>query len=83
MVSSDLNVLDCIELRYSVGWPCNIVLSESCHNKYNLVLSFLLKLKLVVWSLHDACSRLNRIGERGLASINLRVDLSQEEATDK
>uniref|UniRef100_A0A673IV15 Gamma tubulin complex component C-terminal domain-containing protein n=1 Tax=Sinocyclocheilus rhinocerous TaxID=307959 RepID=A0A673IV15_9TELE len=45
--------LNCLELRYKVDWPVNIVITDSCLNKYNRLFSFLLQLKHMVWSLRD------------------------------
>ena len=33
----DVGVLDFLELRYQVPWPCNIVITENSINKYNRV----------------------------------------------
>ncbi|KAI7812260.1 putative gamma-tubulin complex component 6-like [Triplophysa rosa] len=52
--------LNCLELRYKVDWPVNIVITESCLNKYNRLFSFLLQLKHMVWSLRDVWFHLKR-----------------------
>lgn len=54
------DVLSCLELRYKVDWPLNIVITESCLNKYSGIFSFLLQLKLMVWTLKDICFHLKR-----------------------
>merc|ERR1719322_228611 len=57
----DLDVLKCLKLKYNVSWPCNIIITESCHAKYNQVFLFLLQLKHVAWALHDIRSKLYEI----------------------
>ncbi|XP_067292958.1 gamma-tubulin complex component 6 isoform X2 [Pseudorasbora parva] len=52
--------LNCLELRYKVDWPVNIVITDSCLNKYNRLFSFLLQLKHMVWSLRDVWFHLKR-----------------------
>ncbi|XP_043944728.1 gamma-tubulin complex component 6 [Protopterus annectens] len=54
------DVLNCLELRYKVDWPLNIVITESCMNKYNKIFSFLLQLKHMVWTLKDVWFHLKR-----------------------
>ncbi|XP_062317437.1 gamma-tubulin complex component 6 isoform X1 [Osmerus eperlanus] len=52
--------LNCLELRYKVDWPLNIIVTDSCMNKYNRLFSFLLQLKHMVWSLRDVWFHLKR-----------------------
>ncbi|XP_020774803.2 gamma-tubulin complex component 6 isoform X2 [Boleophthalmus pectinirostris] len=52
--------LNCLELRYRVDWPLNIIITDSCMNKYNRLFSFLLQLKHMVWSLRDVWFHLRR-----------------------
>nr|XP_027808941.2 gamma-tubulin complex component 6 isoform X6 [Marmota flaviventris] len=54
------DVLSCLELRYKVDWPLNIVITESCLSKYSGIFSFLLQLKLMTWTLKDICFHLKR-----------------------
>ncbi|KAL8221149.1 UNVERIFIED_CONTAM: Gamma-tubulin complex component 6 [Gekko kuhli] len=54
------DVLNCLELRYKVDWPLNIVITENCMNKYNKIFSFLLQLKHMVWTLKDVWFHLKR-----------------------
>ncbi|XP_032625245.1 gamma-tubulin complex component 6 isoform X1 [Chelonoidis abingdonii] len=54
------DALNCLELRYKVDWPLNIVITESCMNKYNKIFSFLLQLKHMVWTLRDIWFHLKR-----------------------
>ncbi|RXM94295.1 Gamma-tubulin complex component 6 [Acipenser ruthenus] len=43
-----------------VDWPLNIVITDSCMNKYNRIFSFLLQLKHMVWTLRDIWFHLKR-----------------------
>ncbi|XP_077567169.1 gamma-tubulin complex component 6 [Stigmatopora nigra] len=52
--------LNCLELRYKVGWPLNIIMTDSCMNKYNRLFSFQLQLKHMLWSLRDVWFHLKR-----------------------
>ncbi|XP_071082841.1 gamma-tubulin complex component 6-like [Haliotis cracherodii] len=54
------DTLDCLELRYKVDWPMNIVLTDSCMTKYGRIFSFMLQLKRLVWALKDILHRLKR-----------------------
>jgi len=57
------DVLSCLELRYKVDWPLNIVVTEGCLSRYSGIFSFLLQLKLMMWTLKDICFHLKRTGE--------------------
>ncbi|KAG8517992.1 Gamma-tubulin complex component 6 [Galemys pyrenaicus] len=54
------DVLSCLELRYKVDWPLNIVITEGCLSRYSGICSFLLQLKLMMWTLKDVCFHLKR-----------------------
>ncbi|XP_048477406.1 gamma-tubulin complex component 6, partial [Rhincodon typus] len=54
------DALNCLELRYKVNWPLNIVITESCMSKYNKIFSFLLQLKHMFWTLKDVWFHLKR-----------------------
>lgn len=54
------DILSCLELRYKVSWPLNIVITDGCINKYNQIFSFLLQLKHMVWTLRDVWFHLKR-----------------------
>ncbi|XP_055963045.1 gamma-tubulin complex component 6-like [Sorex fumeus] len=54
------DVLSCLELRYKVDWPLNLVVTESCLGRYSGIFSFLLQLKLMMWTLKDVCFHLKR-----------------------
>nr|XP_047122546.1 gamma-tubulin complex component 6-like isoform X2 [Hydra vulgaris] len=59
---SEVSVLDFLELRYGVPWPCNIVVTENSIIKYNKVFSFLLRLKKAGWSLQEVWLNLKKAG---------------------
>lgn len=46
-----------------MDWPLNIVITESCLSRYGGIFSFLLQLKLMMWTLKDVCFHLKRTGE--------------------
>ncbi|XP_075065008.1 gamma-tubulin complex component 6 [Mixophyes fleayi] len=54
------DTLSCLELKYKVDWPLNIVITDTCINKYNKIFSFLLQLKHMVWTLRDIWFHLKR-----------------------
>lgn len=54
----------CLHVISQVDWPLNIIITDSCMNKYNRLFSFLLQLKHMVWSLRDVWFHLKRTGEK-------------------
>nr|XP_060512023.1 gamma-tubulin complex component 6 isoform X2 [Panthera onca] len=68
------DVLNCLELRYKVDWPLNIVVTESCLSRYSGIFSFLLQLKLMMWTLKDVCFHLKRAAlvSRAAGSVQFR-----------
>ncbi|XP_053441447.1 gamma-tubulin complex component 6 isoform X1 [Nycticebus coucang] len=68
------DVLSCLELRYKVDWPLNMVITESCLSKYSGIFSFLLQLKLMMWTLKDICFHLKRsaLVSRVASSVQFR-----------
>ncbi|XP_069123682.1 LOW QUALITY PROTEIN: gamma-tubulin complex component 6-like [Argopecten irradians] len=60
LIQNAHDTLDCLELRYKVSWPLNIVITDSLINKYSKVFSFMLQLKRTVWVLKDVWYRLKR-----------------------
>nr|XP_057931699.1 gamma-tubulin complex component 6 isoform X2 [Doryrhamphus excisus] len=54
------DALNCLELRYKVDWPLNIIITDGCMNQYNRLFSFQLQLKHMVWSLRDVWFHLKR-----------------------
>ncbi|OCT89071.1 tubulin gamma complex associated protein 6 L homeolog isoform X2 [Xenopus laevis] len=54
------DALSCLELKYKVDWPLNIVITDTCMNKYSRIFSFLLQLKHMVWTLRDVWFHLKR-----------------------
>ncbi|XP_044085061.1 gamma-tubulin complex component 6 isoform X2 [Neovison vison] len=68
------DVLSCLELRYKVDWPLNVVLTEGCLSRYSGIFSFLLQLKLMMWTLKDVCFHLKRAAlvSRAASSVQFR-----------
>ncbi|XP_069832922.1 gamma-tubulin complex component 6 [Dendropsophus ebraccatus] len=66
------DTLSCLELRYKVDWPLNIVITDACINKYNKVFSFLLQLKHMVWTLRDVWFHLKRTALVNQASSSVQ-----------
>ncbi|XP_045869048.1 gamma-tubulin complex component 6 [Meles meles] len=68
------DVLSCLELRYKVDWPLNVVLTEGCLSRYSGIFSFLLQLKLMMWTLKDICFHLKRAAlvSRAAGSVQFR-----------
>ncbi|KAJ8047650.1 Gamma-tubulin complex component 6 [Holothuria leucospilota] len=63
-----IDILDCLELKYTVEWPTNIVITDACHTVYNRIFLFLLKLKRTAWVLKDIHYQLERSAKMQNAS---------------
>lgn len=48
-----MEALDSFTLRYRVGWPINIVLTEEVMDDYSQIFCFVLQLRLAAWSMED------------------------------
>ncbi|KAJ8250007.1 hypothetical protein COCON_G00232230 [Conger conger] len=66
------DALNCLELRYKVDWPLNIIITDSCMNKYNRLFSFLLQLKHMVWTLRDVWFHLKALVKGAGSSVQFR-----------
>lgn len=66
-----------------VDWPLNIIITDSCMNKYNRLFSFLLQLKHMVWSLREVWFHLKRTGERVAAFDRSRAQLARTSEGDQ
>ncbi|XP_063885450.1 gamma-tubulin complex component 6-like isoform X3 [Scylla paramamosain] len=69
--SHNSSVVDCLELRYRVTWPHNLVLDDSTLASYSRVWSFLASLHHVIWAsdnLFIHISFLNRQDKEGRLS---------------
>ncbi|KAG8439858.1 hypothetical protein GDO86_005868 [Hymenochirus boettgeri] len=64
--------LSCLELKYKVDWPLNIVITDVCMNKYSRIFSFLLQLKHMVWTLRDVWFHLKRTALVNKASTSVQ-----------
>ncbi|XP_067125434.1 gamma-tubulin complex component 6 isoform X2 [Centruroides vittatus] len=55
------SILNCLELRYKVSWPLNIVITDKCIDQYNLLFGLLLQVKRMLWLLNDIWYHLKTI----------------------
>ena len=58
-----LMFLNCLELKYKLSWPLNIIITEKCLANYNKVFEFLLQIKLVQSALNNVWHTLKRFGK--------------------
>ncbi|XP_044136184.1 gamma-tubulin complex component 6 [Bufo gargarizans] len=66
------DTFSCLELRYKVDWPLNIVITDTCINRYNKIFSFLLQLKHMVWTLRDVWFHLKQTALVNQASTSVQ-----------
>ena len=59
---TSLQILDCFTLRYRIGWPLNLILSEAVMDDYGQIFSFVLQLRLAAWALEDVYVELKNRG---------------------
>jgi len=71
--STDINSLDFLQLKYKVPWPCNIIITENSIAKYNKVFSFLVKLKMVNWTLQKVWHNLKRAGRSDKSKLSPQI----------
>jgi len=64
-------VFRCVDSQ--VDWPLNIIITDTCMNKYNRLFSFLLQLKHMVWSLREVWFHLKRTGEEEVGRWELSI----------
>ena len=64
--SSHLSQLACIELKYNIDWPLNLVVSEACLKSYNQIFGFLLQIKFVIAALNNVWHVLKRYSKKTL-----------------
>jgi hypothetical protein len=57
------NYFECIQLKYSVTWPLNIILTDDCMKIYNQIFVFLLQIKFCVCSLNNVWFSLKNLGK--------------------
>ncbi|KAH9513694.1 Gamma-tubulin complex component 5 [Bulinus truncatus] len=51
MDMSPISLTNCINLKYNVPWPVNVIISENCQELYNHIFHFLMQMKRVKYSL--------------------------------
>lgn len=45
--------LSCLELRYKLDWPLNLIITDKCIRTYNQIFEFLLQIKLILTALNN------------------------------
>ena len=68
--SEVLNYFNNLELKYSLNWPLNIVITDLCLKKYNQVFCFLLQIKFCHITLNNIWLSLKRVG---MDSLNFLI----------
>ena len=71
--SEILGYFNNLELKYTIDWPLNIVITDLCMKKYNQVFCFLLQIKFCHLTLNNIWLSLKRIG-------NLSVTITFQKA---
>jgi len=56
-----LSNLNCLELKYEIEWPLNIVITELCMKKYNEIFCFMLQIKFCICSLNAVWLNLKKV----------------------
>ena len=59
-----LSNLSCLELKYEVDWPLNIVITDLCMKKYNEIFCFMLQIKFCICSLNTVWLNLKKVGKK-------------------
>jgi gamma-tubulin complex component 6 len=55
--------LSCLELKYKLEWPLNLIITDKCMRNYNLLFEFLLQIKLVLVALNNIWNALKSFGK--------------------
>jgi len=66
-----MEALNSFTLRYRVGWPTNLVLTEEVMDDYSQIFSFILQLRLAAWSMEDVHLNLKGCVRQQWHSIHL------------
>ncbi len=61
--SQILLFLNCLELKYKLDWPLNIVITEKCFDGYNKIFQFLLQIKLILSAITNIWYNLKHFGK--------------------
>ena len=54
--------LNCLELKYKLEWPLNLIITDKCMRNYNQLFEFLLQIKLVLTALNSIWNSLKCFG---------------------
>lgn len=60
--------LSCLDFRYAVPWPLNVIITDSTLDKYARLFTFMLQLKQAVWCLKDVFHCLKKFGLKSSSS---------------
>lgn len=55
--------LNCLELKYKLDWPLNLIITDRCMRNYNQIFEFLLQIKLVLTALNNIWNELKCFGK--------------------
>ncbi len=58
-----LMFLNCLELKYKLDWPLNIIITDKCFESYNRIFQFLLQIKLVLSAIINIWTTLKQFGK--------------------
>ncbi len=61
--SQILLFLNCLELKYKLDWPLNIVVTDKSFDSYNKIFQFLLQIKLILAAITNIWYNLKRFGK--------------------
>ncbi len=64
VAANSVEALDCFTLRYRIGWPLNLILTDDIMDDYSLIFSFLLQLRLAAWAMEDVYVGLKELGRQ-------------------
>lgn len=68
-----LMFLNCLELKYKLDWPLNIIITDKCFESYNRIFQFLLQIKLILAAIINIWSTLKQFG-KDLLSVHFCQD---------
>ena len=64
VATNSVEALDSFTLRYRIGWPLNLILTDEIMDDYSLIFSFLLQLRLAAWAMEDVYIGLKEVGPK-------------------
>lgn len=79
-ILSDIRMLNCLSLTYSVKWPINVLITESIMKKYSRVFEFLMQLQRASWTLKSDFKSLKNL-KRGKSIQYTQIQLYRHSMT--